>query len=178
MSELFSCLKMIRIPILLLFCFLSVYCGYHLRGTGSSLPPHIRRVYIPTFKNLTARFELDVKLTQKVRDEIVARGKVELTGDEKSADAVLVGEITSFTATPIAFSGQATADRYNITIATKIILRDLVNRKIIFSNPFYVYQQEYEVPEGTDFETVQTEAIEKVAERFARSLVITMLEGF
>lgn len=167
-----------KILFFLLVCLLFVSCGYHLRGTGSSLPPHIKRIHIPVFKNLTTRFELDVKLTQKVRDEIVARGKVELTGDEKSADAALIGEITSFTANPIAFSGQTTADRYNITVMTKIVLRDLINRKVIFSNPYFIYQQEYEVPEGTDFETVQTEAIEKVAERFARSLVITILEGF
>jgi len=130
------------------------------------------------FKNLTTRFELDLKLTQKVIDEMVSRGKVEITADASSSDAILVGEILSFTANPIAFSGEATADRYNITIVAKIILRDLISRKIVFMNPNFVYQQEYEVPEGTDFETVESEAIDKVAEKFARSLVITILEGF
>ena len=114
----------------------------------------------------------------KIRHEFVTRAGVELTGDEDSADAILIGEITSFTALPIAFSGQITADRYNITIVTKIVLRDLVGKKVVFSNPSYIYQQEYEVPEGIDFETVQTEAIETVAERFARSVIATILEGF
>jgi hypothetical protein len=109
---------------------------------------------------------------------MVERGKVEITGDIQSADAVLRGEIISFAATPIAFSGAGTADRYNIIVVAKIVLRDLVNRKIIFSNPYFVYQEEYEVPEGTDFETVETEAIDKVAKKFARSLVLTILEGF
>jgi len=163
---------------LVVLCFLLMECGYHLRGTGSSLPPHIKKIVIPMFANLTTRFELDVKLTEKIRDEFVARGRVELTGDEDAADAILIGEITAFTATPIAFSGETTADRYNITIVTKIVLRDLVNKKVVFSNPNYLYQQEYEVPEGTDFETVQTEAIETVAERFARSVISTILEGF
>lgn len=117
-------------------------------------------------------------MTQEFINEMVARGKVEITGNAQSADAILIGEITSFTAIPIAFTGETTADRYNIKISAKIVLRDLVNQKIIFSNPRYVYQQEYEVPVGTDFESVQIEAIEKVAERFARSLVITILEGF
>jgi hypothetical protein len=176
--EHFSRSKMRKIFFILVLCFFFIECGYHLRGTGSSLPPHIKKVNIPMFKNLTTRFELDVRLTRKVIDEMVARGKVEITGDTKKADAVMNGEIISFTATPIAFSGEAQADRYIINVIANITLRDLVNRKIIFSNPHFVYQQEYEVPEGTDFETVQTEAIEKVAERFARSLVITILEGF
>jgi hypothetical protein len=167
-----------RVCGLLALCLILVACGYNLRGTGSSLPPHIKKVVIPMFSNLTTRFDLDVKLTEKIRSEFVARGRVELTGDEDSADAILIGEITAFTATPIAFTGETTADRYSITIITKIVLRDLVNKKVVFSNPNYLYQQEYEVPEGTDFESVQTEAIETVAERFARSVISTILEGF
>jgi len=165
--------------ILLLFlCLFSLRCGYHLRGTGSFLPTHIKKINIPMFKNLTTRFELDLKLTHSVIDEMVARGKVEMTEDMESADAVLIGEITSFKATPIAFSKEATADRYNIIVAANITLKDLVNQKIIFSNTNFIYQDEYEVPEGTDFETVESEALDKIAEKFARSLVTNILEGF
>ena len=153
-------------------------CGYHLRGTGSSLPSHIQKMSIPMFKNFTTRYELDVKLTQKVVEEMIARGKVEVTSERAQADAVLIGEILSFNVNPIAFAGQGSADRYNITIVAKIILRDVTRGRIIFSNPSFVYQQEYEVPQGSDFESVETEAIAKIAERFARSLVITILEGF
>jgi hypothetical protein len=133
---------------------------------------------IPMFKNLTTRFELDLKLTQSVIDEMVARGKVEITGNMESADAILIGEIISFRVIPIAFSKEATADRYNITVVAKIVLKDLANQKIIFSNPNFQYLEEYEVPEGVDFETVESEALDKVAVKFARSLVSTILEGF
>jgi hypothetical protein len=133
---------------------------------------------IPMFKNLTTRFELDLKLTQSVIDEIVARGKVAITGNMESADAVLIGEIIGFHVIPIAFSKEAAADRYNITVVAKIILKDLVNQKIIFSNPNFQYVEEYEVPEGVDFETVESEALDKVSVKFARSLVSTILEGF
>lgn len=162
------------IPVFLLLC----NCGYHFRGTGSFLPSHIKKINIPMFKNFTTRFELDLKLTQSVINELVARGKVEVTGDAGQADAVLIGEIASFTVNPIAFTGQAAADRYNITVVAKIILRDLVNQRVIFSNPSFVYVEEYQVPEGSDFESLETEALTKVSEKFARSLVSTILEGF
>lgn len=164
--------------ILLLACLLLIQCGYHLRGTGSFLPEHIKKIHIPMFKNLSTRFELDLKLTQGVIDEFVTRGKVEITGDPEGADAVLQGEILSFYANPIAFSGEAAADRYNITIVAKIILRDLGKNRIVFSNPSFVYQGEYEVPQGSDFESVETQAIDEIAPKFARSVVITILEGF
>ena len=167
-----------RIFLLFLVCLFFLHCGYHLRGTGSFLPPNIKKMNIPMFKNLTTRFELDLKLTQSVIDEIVARGKVEITGNMESADAVLIGEIVSFHVMPIAFSKEATADRYNITVVAKIILKDLVNQKIVFSNPSFQYVEEYEVPEGVDFETVESEALDKVSVKFARSLVSTILEGF
>jgi len=159
-------------------CLSLVHCGYRLRGTGSFLPPHIKRVDIPMFKNLTTRFELDVKLTQSVIDELVTRGKVEVVGDSAKADALLLGEIVAFNVNPIAFSNQSTADRYNITVVAKIVLRDLSNQKVIFSNPNFVYIEEYEVPQGTSYETWETQAINKVAEKFARTLVSTLLEGF
>jgi outer membrane lipopolysaccharide assembly protein LptE/RlpB len=159
-------------------CLFLVHCGYHLRGTGSSLPPNIKKVDVPMFKNLTTRFDLDVKLTQGVISELVARGKVEVTSETSGSDAVLVGEITAFNVNPIAFSDQNTADRYTITVIAKIVLRDLANKKILFSNPSYIYQEEYEVPSGTSYEMWESEAIDKVAEKFARSLVSTLLEGF
>ncbi len=113
------------------------------------------------------------------RGWVFALGEVDqFCGANGAADAILVGEISSFQAVPIAFGVEATADRYNIIVFTKIVLRDLVSDKIIYSNPTFSYQYEYQVPEGSDFESVESEVLDKLAERFARSLVITMLEGF
>jgi hypothetical protein len=159
-------------------CLLSFQCGYHLRGIGSSLPPYIKVIDIPMFTNRTTRFELDVKLTRRVIDEMVARGKVEITANADNADAVLLGEIIAFRATPIGFGEEATADRYSIMIIAKVVLRDLVQKKVIFSNSSFIYQGEYEVPEGADFESVETEALNEIADKFARSLVVAILEGF
>jgi hypothetical protein len=163
---------------LALACLAFIDCGYYLRGTGSSLPQHIKRIKVPMFKNMTTRFDLDVTLTQSVVDELLSRGKVEVTSDSGTADALLVGEINAFNVIPIAFTDQSTADRYTITVVAKVVLRDLTSQKVIFSNPSFVYQEEYEVPHGTSFETWESEAISKVAEKFASSLVSTLLEGF
>lgn len=164
--------------ILIFSCLTLVGCGYRLLGTGSFPFPNIKIINIPLFKNYTTRFELDLKLTQGVINEFVKRGKVQVSQDAKTADAVLSGEILSFHVTPIAFSGQATADNYNIIIVTKIELKELATERVIYSNPSFVYQQEYKVPPDKDFESSQTEALGKIAELFARSLVMTILEGF
>ncbi len=164
--------------LLFLACSLFLQCGYHLRGTGSSLPPHIKRLSVPMFANRTTRFELDLKLTQGVIDEMISRGKVEITDEMDNADAVLIGEILRFQANPIGFGEDATADRYSISIVAKVILRDLVQKKVLFSNTSFIYQGDYEVPEGMDFEALETEAIDEMVVKFARSLVVSILEGF
>jgi outer membrane lipopolysaccharide assembly protein LptE/RlpB len=157
-------------------------CGYRLRGTGNLrdvLPAHIKKIAIPLFKNQTTRFELDKNLTNGVIDEFVARGKVEITTTTASADAVLTGEILVFNASPTAFTpGKGTADRYTVTVVTKIELKDSKSQTVIYANPAFAYTEDYEVPQGKDFESVQTEAIKKIAVKFARQLVLTILEGF
>jgi hypothetical protein len=158
----------------------STSCGYSLRGSGSFLPVHIKTIAIPMFKNATTRFELDLKLTQAVINEFVVRGKVSVVSDPENVDAVLEGEVTGFFVSPIAFSGSVggSADRYSITISASVILRDVKTKTAIFSNPSYVYQTEYQVPQGSDFESSETDALVKIAELFARNLVIAILEGF
>lgn len=167
--------KLLIIISLVLF---GLSCGYSLRGTGSSLPPHIQTINVPMFENNTTRFQLDLKLTESVRDELTARGKVEVSPERTGADAVLIGEITAFTVNPIGFGQDATASSYNIVVVAKIVLRDLVNNRVLFSNPYFSYQQSYDVPDGTDFESVQQAAIDAIAVKFARTLVINLLEGF
>jgi outer membrane lipopolysaccharide assembly protein LptE/RlpB len=170
-------LAFVLIPILAC-CALASACGYGLRGTGTFLPPHIKTVCIPMFKNETTRFQLDLKLTQAVIDEFVSRSKVEISNDETKADAVLLGDVQSFVARPIALSSQGGADRYSITVVARIVLRDKVKNRIIFANPSFMYLGEYEVSEGSDFESQESDAIDDIAGKFARSLVMTMLEGF
>jgi len=153
-------------------------CGFRLRGTGSSLPPGIKTISVPMFKNQTTRFELDVKLTRAVINELVARGKLTVSAEPAAADAVLEGEITGFTASPIGFGAGNQADAYNVTVTARVTLKSKSSAEPLFANPAFVYQQEYDVPPGSSFEDVQTEAIDKIAEKFARSLVVSILEGF
>jgi Lipopolysaccharide-assembly len=158
-------------------CLLTVSCGYIPVGTGGSLPPEIKRIQVPLFENRTTRFQLDLKLTQAVIDEIVARGKIEITTDAAKADAILIGRILTFTATPIAFSNK-TADRYDIQVVTEITLKETKTDRVIFTNPSYAFKTDYQVPQGTDFESSQSKALDSLAQLYARSLIVAILEGF
>jgi hypothetical protein len=152
-----------------------------LRGTGNLsdvLPRNVKTLGIPLFVNRTTKFELDKKLTLGVIDEFVARGKVEITSDVKTADAVLTGTILGFSAVPAGFSSQGSADHYTVYIVASINLVESKTGKVIYTNPSYTFNEDYEVPQGQDFESVENEAIKKISPKFARNLVLAILEGF
>lgn len=153
-------------------------CGYHLRGKGSFWPPQMKKVCVPVFKNSSGRFELDLKLTRSVINELVARTGVTIEPDKGRADGLLLGDIISFKVQPIAFSSSGAASRYKLTITTSVVFTDLVNQKVLFSDDSFTYVEEYEVAGGVDFESMETQAIDRVAEKFARQLVVNLVEGF
>ncbi len=152
-------------------------CGYRPVGTGF-LPPGIRTIQVPLFANQTTRFELDLKLTQAVINELASRGKIEVTTDAAKADAVLEGRILTFAVNPIAFSDQKTADRYDILVVADVALKEAKSGRVIYANPSYMFKTDYQVPQGQDFESSETEALESLAKLFARGLVVAILEGF
>ena len=164
--------------------FLSVACGYSLAGRGSFLPASIRTIGIPLFTNATPFYELELALTERVRSEFIGRGKYTVLPQEAGVDAVLRGEVTNITLTPAAFNDQQQATRYAITMTAKMEFRDLAANKVIWENPALVFREEYEVTSGgsaTDpklFFGQDANALQRVAQDFARTVVSAILEAF
>jgi len=170
-------LLVFRLAALVLAATFVSACGYVPVGTGA-LPAGIKRLQVPLFTNLTTRFQLDLKLTQAVTTEFASRGKVEITTDAERADAILLGRILTFAVNPIGFSNQRTADRYEILVVAEIILKEAKTGRVIFTNPAYMFKTDYQVPEGQDFESKESEALESLALLFARGLIVAILSGF
>jgi hypothetical protein len=159
-------------------------CGYALAGKGSSLPTYVRSVGIPLFINSTPIFDLEQVLTQRVRVEFISRGKYRVTPDSSGTDAVLTGEITSVALQPTAFNEQQQAARYAITVVVKVELKDLKQNKTLYENPGLTFRDEYEVTSGAtnqspaDFLGQNRDALDRLSQDFARSVVSTILEAF
>jgi hypothetical protein len=164
-------------------------CGYSLAGRGSSLPSTIRTVGIPLFENATPVFELEQLLTERVRLEFISRGKYRVMPDAPGADAVLTGGITSVVITPTSFNSDQQATRYAFAMVVKVEFRDAATNRIIYENPALSFREEYEVagnvagstlssPDANAFLGQNSEAKERMANDFARSVVTSILEAF
>ena len=66
-------------------------CGYTLVGKGVGVDPTIKRIGVPTFKDDTGRPGLDQKITQKVIEELLKRGRYDVVSDTTGVDGASGG---------------------------------------------------------------------------------------
>ena len=160
-------------------------CGYSLAGRGSFLPANIKVIGVPLFTNNTNVFDLDRRITEKVRGELSGRGKYRVEPTTTGADAILTGVISSVTFTPTAWNTANQATRYVLALTASVELRAAgEGGKVIWSNPSLQFREEYEVT-STTFATdaaaflgSDANAVERLATEFARSVIAAMLEAF
>ncbi len=163
------------------FCLLiSFSCGYHVAGRGDRLPPDIKTIAIPIFANSTPKFRVEQRVSAAVTREFIERTKYRITPDPNGADAVLKGEITDVRAGVVAFdltTGRATT--LQVQVIAKIDLVDQHTRKLLFTNPNYIFREEYQINQNPSalFEE-QDPALDRLARDLARTLVTDILENF
>jgi hypothetical protein len=160
-------------------------CGYALAGRGSFLPESIKTIGVPDFTNATSFYAVDQVLTAKVRTEFIGRGKYKVVPRADGVDAVLLGTITSIGVAPESFNQQQQASRYIVTVTARIEFRETRTDKVLWQNPALVFRESYEVASGgtsfTDPATFfgqEANALERVGNDFARSVVSAILEAF
>jgi outer membrane lipopolysaccharide assembly protein LptE/RlpB len=162
-------------------------CGYSLAGRGSFLPAYIKTIGLPLFVNNTPIFDVERRITDKVRTELIGRGRYTVKSETTGVDAVLTGEIMSISLAPTAFNQQQQATRYALTLVAKIEFKDLKTNKVLWSNPGMAYSEQFDVtsfvggtanPDAGTFLGQNVNALERLASEFARAVVSAILESF
>jgi hypothetical protein len=163
-------------------CFLvwAGACGYHVAGRGDLLPPDVKTIAVPAFKNESPTFRIEQQLTSAVAREFLERTHFRISPNPEGADAVLKGTVKEVRSGVIAFdltTGRATSMQIQVTADVK--LEDLHSHKVLFSNPKYVFREEYEVSQSTSalFEEDKP-ALDRLSRDLARTLVTDVLENF
>ena len=133
-------------------------CGYALVGGGSFLPDYIETVGIPMFENGTAVFEVEQLVTQEVRQEFIGRGRYRVVAETDEVDAVLTGSIDNIDIAPASFSDAQQASRYVFTLTAGIQFTDIGSVSSFFGQ--------------------RSNAVERIAQDFAETVVSSILEAF
>ncbi len=152
-------------------------CGYRLSGTGKQIPDHVRSIAIPDFDNQTTRIEAEQFVTFAVKEEFIRRSELKLVADPSGADAVLEGEIVAFEVTPTSVTAEGSANLYQLNIVLSVRFIDLTTNQIIFEGERISFNDTYDIDEE-DFFSQETEKLLDISEKFAESVVTTILENF
>jgi hypothetical protein len=157
-------------------------CGYSLQGRGITTDPSIKRIGVPLFKDRSGKPGLDARVTEAVMVELLKRGRFTVVREAAGVDAVVEGEIVSWTVVPVNFSGDTgttQATRYAISLTASVTYRKLGQKEPLWANEAFSQRDEYDMGEdaSTYFDR-EEQTIERLSAAFARSLVAAMLEAF
>ena len=154
-------------------------CGYTLVGKTSTLPPSIRAIRFQTLINKTQRVGVEQRLSSEIARELASRGRFSVQAQATGADADLAGEVTGFDLFAVAFDDAGRAKEYQVRITAHVALKTLPDEKVLWENPSFTFQENYSLStSAASYVDRENEAIDRVAERFAASLISSLLEGF
>lgn len=156
-------------------------CGYALVGRGTVVAPGVKRIGVPLFRDRTGKAGIDQKVTQKLIEELLKRGKFDVVQESAGVDALVEGELMSYNAVPIGFGTEATttqANRYAITLVAKVRYAKPGEQEPIWASDSFSFRDEYDVGDAATFFDREEQAIDRLAVNFAKSLVSAMLEAF
>ena len=162
-----------RLPAMVLATLLmfSGCSGYQL---GSTLPPDLNSIFVPTFVNSTKEPSLEVRTTRAVIEELQRDGSLKVT-DALKADATLLVEITKYELEPVKYQKTRikTPQQYIMTIEVNIVVKARLTGKIIAEATVDGYAS-FE-PKG-DMTTAKREALPATARDLAHDIVEVLVE--
>ena len=95
--------RTVATTVTLCFALILAACAGTLAPTRT-LPSHIKRVYIPEFRNQSRQYGVQAPLTLAVNDMFMSDGRLDVVTKER-ADVVLEGRVKSCSDVPAASSG-------------------------------------------------------------------------
>jgi outer membrane lipopolysaccharide assembly protein LptE/RlpB len=175
-----------RIWLLIAIALVSNGCGYALAGRGSFLPAYIRVVGIPPIENRSTFQQVELVLTEKVRNEFIGRGKYRVVTEPTGTDAVLAAEIMSISVQPVAFNQQQLGSRYQFILTMKATFTDTRTSMVLWSSDAMIFREEYDLSNVSAGSAIDAGAffdqergsVDRLATDVARSVVTAILEAF
>jgi len=110
-------------------------CAYSTSSTV--LSSHLKTIAVPVFENTTTEYTLEQQVTDAVIKRFVADNHLRVV-DERSADAVLHGKVTSYKNSVFGIvagtTSSARAQEYRVTIGVSVVFKDQVKNREIWSD--------------------------------------------
>jgi Lipopolysaccharide-assembly len=150
-------------------------CGYTI---GNRLPPHIKTVAVPIFKNRTTEPRVEAVITRAVVEAFSTNGQLRVVQPEE-ADAILEGELTGYTVQGVAFNSKINVQQYRLVVTLSVRFQDVRRRTILFQGG--ISERADFAVQGTVAETITLEkdtAVRGAAVDIGRAVVSRVVQRF
>lgn len=146
-------------------------CGYRL---GSSLPPNLRTVHIPTFVNQTTEPLIEVDLTAATLEEMQRDGTLRIKSAAE-ADATLQVKLTGFVMDPMRYEKDrvTTAKEYRMRVRAELRMIRTTNQEVLMQRTVEGYAI---FPAPGDLTSAKKTALPSLAKDLAHRIVESVVE--
>jgi len=174
MKTIYRIYALLSIPALCAGLLLNSGCAAFGYRVGTTLPPGIEVVHVPSFENKSGEPRIDLGATQATIAQIQRDGTLTIGGIDK-ADVVLLVVLTDFSLTPLRYdSDTATSTReYRMTIKADVKLVRQLDKTVIAASS--VKGETEFVPTG-DLSSAKRDALPKTEEDLAHQIVKSVVE--
>jgi hypothetical protein len=163
--------SVVAVCMLMTALIMSGCSGYRL---GSSLPPGIKSVYVPAFKNTSGEPQIDTAATQAALQEFQRDGTLEVA-DASFADTVLNVTITKFSLEAVRFEADSrkTAKEYRLRLDAEFVFSksatgEVLQKRKVFGETLF--------EAAGDLPSAKRAAIPDASRDLAHQIVTTVVE--
>ena len=150
-------------------------CGYTV---GAKLPPNVKNIAVPVFKNLTQQPTVEDVMTSAVVSAFSNMG-IKVVPVQQ-ADAILEGEITEYNVQSIAYDSSINAEVFRLRMRLNLQFRDVRNNTMIWRQEGFEDHSDFR-SRGDVAQTISQErtgAVSQAATEIARRVVSLALDRF
>lgn len=154
-------------------------CGYRLAGGSSYLPPEIKTVAVPTFRNRTFEPTIEAVLVREVKREFLTQGRLEVLENPDSADLVVNGVVTNYGVRPLSYDQASVVIEYRLGVTVEVTLTKKGRAAPIWKDQVMETTADYFVTGDTAATRVARDtAATEAARRLSEAIVGRVLEGY
>jgi hypothetical protein len=151
-------------------------CGYRLAnknlGGGEG-----QTIAVPTFTNGTTTYRIEQRLTEAVRQELIRRTRFKVV-PATTGDLVMSGEVLNYAVVPVIFNQQGRGSAYTMLVDLNVRVTNTKTGGVVFQNDRWTFREVFELSQSSgEFVPEDTAALDRLARRFASSLVATVMHS-
>ena len=158
-------------------CFLFSGCGYHLVGTGSSLPSHLKTISIPVFKNTSSQPEIHRELTSAVLEAFISDGRLKVA-KKSNADLIMDATLVFYQKRNVSFGSQDLVSNIIVEVEIDLTITDQIKNKIFMKEKFKTQWDYKSTSDIAATERARLKALDLGFQDLGRRLVSLLIDQF